>query len=181
VQLDPRVKTPIADLQRQYDLHTKVRDLLVETHRSVMEIRSVRSQLDLLKKRLASNEKAKSVIEAADAINKKMSPVEEQFIEVKAKASQDMCNYPTMLSSKIAWLNNVVDSSDHAPTKQSYEFYEEMRKWAEREMAKWKDMKAKDIPALNDLMRKENIPSIAAFRIRGTPGEEDADEDADRP
>jgi hypothetical protein len=142
--------------------------LLGEIHAEVTEIRSVREQFQLLKKRLAKHAKGKEIAAAADAIDKKMLAAEEQFIEVKAKTNQDMCNYPTMLSSKIAWLDNVVDSADTAPTKQSYEFYEEMRKWAQREMAKWKDIKEKDVVAFNDMMRKENIPLVGAFRGAGT-------------
>jgi len=60
-----------------------------------------------------------------------------------------------------------VDSADTAPTKQSYEYYEEMRTWAQREMAKWKDIKEKDVVAFNDMMRKENIPLVGAFRAAG--------------
>jgi hypothetical protein len=69
-----------------------------------------------------------------------------------------------MLSSKLAWIDNVVDSADSAPTKQSYEFFDEMKKWAQREMAKWKEIKEKDVAALNEMMTKENIPIVAAFR-----------------
>jgi hypothetical protein len=168
VTMDPRVKVSQAELQKQFDLNSQVRDLLGEIHAQVSEIRSVREQLQLLKKRVASHPKGKDISASADAIDKKMLAAEEQFIEVKAKTSQDMCNYPTMLSSKIAWLDNVVDSADTAPTKQSYEFFEEMSKWAHREMAKWKDIKEKDIVAFNDLIKKENIPVIAAFRPIGT-------------
>ncbi len=167
VKLDPRVKVTQAELQKQFDLNSQIRDLLGEIHAQVSEIRSVREQFQLLKKRVASHPKGKDIGASADAIDKKMLAAEEQFIEVKAKTSQDMCNYPTMLSSKIAWLDNVVDSADTAPTKQSFEFFEEMRKWAHREMAKWKDIKEKDIVAFNDMMKKENIPVVAAFRPFG--------------
>jgi hypothetical protein len=177
VKLDPRVKTSMADLQKQFELGNQIRDLLGEVHANVSEIRSVREQFGMLKKRLDGNPKHKSIVEATQAIDKKMSPVEEQFIEVKAKASQDMCNYPTMLSSKIAWLDRVVDSSDHAPTKQSYEFFTELRGWAQREMAKWKDVRDKDLVALNEQIKRENIAIIAAFRTAGTKAADDDEEE----
>jgi hypothetical protein len=151
-------------LQKQFDLSSQIRDLLGEIHAEVSEIRSVREQFQVLKKRLAKHPKGKEIAAAADAIDKKMLAAEEQFIETKAKGGQDMCNYPTMLSSKMAWLDNVVDSADSAPTKQSHELFEVLRKWAQGEMAKWKDIKDKDIAALNDMMKKENIPIVAAFR-----------------
>jgi len=181
VKLDPRVKVSQADLQKQFDFNSRIRDLLGEIHGQVSEIRSVREQFQLIKKRLANHPKGKEIAASADAIDKKMLAAEEQFIEVKAKAGQDMCNYPTMLSSKIAWLDNVVDSADTAPTKQSYEYFEEVHKWAQREMAKWKDIKEKDVVAFNEMMRKENIPIVAAFRSVDTKpsaaGEDDPDRD----
>ena len=45
-------------------------------------------------------------------------------------------------------------------------------------MAKWKDIKEKDIVAFNDMMKKENIPVVAAFRPYGKKASS-ADEDED--
>lgn len=167
--MDPRVKTPMADLQKQFELLSRIRDLLGEVHGAVSEIRSVREQFQALRKRLASQPRAKAILDTVASIDTRMSAAEAQFIEVRAKSSQDMCNYPTMLSSKIAWLDNVVDSADFAPTTQSYEFFEELRAWAQRELAKWKEIREKDLPALNDQLRREGIPFIAAFRLPGYP------------
>jgi hypothetical protein len=103
---------------------------------------------------------AKPVLDAMDAIEKKMAPVEAELIEVRAKSSQDMCNYPTKLSSKVAWLDNVADSADFPPTRQSIELYGEFRKWADNEIAAWRSIKEKDIAALNELVKKQKLPAI---------------------
>jgi hypothetical protein len=103
-----------------------------------------------------------------------MAPAEAELIEVRAKTSQDMCNYPTKLNSKVAWLDNVVDSADTPPTKQSYEFFDLMKGIADKQLAAWKEIVAKDVAALNEWMKKENIPAVALGYDR-----KDATKDAD--
>ncbi|MGH9862122.1 MAG: VPS10 domain-containing protein [Candidatus Acidiferrales bacterium] len=160
VKLDPRVTTPPADLEKQFQLLTKVRALVEQQHGAVLEIRNLRAQLQALRKRLAGNAGAKEVINAADEIDKKMSAVEEELIEVKAKSSQDMCNYPTKLNGKLGWLDQVIDSADRAPTKQAYEFTEVMRAQLEAQLAAWKEIVRLDVAALNERMQREQIPAL---------------------
>ncbi|HEV8385209.1 MAG TPA: hypothetical protein VGQ11_10095, partial [Candidatus Acidoferrales bacterium] len=174
VKLDPRVTTSMADLQKQFDLMVKVRELLGAAHAGVLEMRNVRAQMVALRKQLARNDKSKPALDLMDAIEKKMAPTEAELIEVRAKTSQDMCNYPTKLNSKVAWLDNVVDSADTAPTKQSYEFFDLMKGIADKQLAAWKEIVAKDVAALNEWMKKENIPAVALGYDR-----KDATKDAD--
>ena len=160
VQMDPRVTTPTADLQKQFALLMDIRKLIGETHGGVMEMRAVRRQIADLRVRAGSGNAVKDLAAAADALEKKMAPVEAELIEVLAKSSQDMCNYPTKLSSKIAWLDNVVDSADAAPTKQSYEVYQWYRAWADSELAKWHAIVEKDVAELNRQVERQKIPAV---------------------
>ncbi|MGH9818389.1 MAG: glycosyl hydrolase, partial [Candidatus Acidiferrales bacterium] len=140
VRMDPRVTTPMADLQKQFALLMDLRKLIGDTHAGVLEIRAAREQLGDLRKRLGNGNgngdgsAIKELSSATLAIEKKMAPLEAELIEVLAKSSQDMCNYPAKLSSKIGWLDNVVDSADTAPTQQSLELYKEFRARADREL-----------------------------------------------
>ena len=87
IKTDPRVKTSEADLQRLFDLEMKVRQDIEGLHTAVNQIRSVRSQLELVKKRLEEEgEKGKPGITACDELQKKMAPVEEELKELPAPA-----------------------------------------------------------------------------------------------
>jgi hypothetical protein len=163
VKLDPRVSTPLADLRKQFDFMMQVRDLLRDVHAGVLEIRSVRAQMAALRKQLsmpALASSAKPLLTAMEDLEKKLAPVEAELIEVRAKSSQDMCNYPTKLSSKVAWLDNVADSADFVPTRQSYELYGEFRRWADKELAAWRAIREKEVAALNALAKKQNLPAV---------------------
>jgi len=169
VRLDPRVTTPTVDLQAQFDLMTKIRDLVASTHGGVMEIRQTRDQLAGLRKRLGAEPEMKDLVEAALAIDRKMSPIEAELIEVQAKSSQDMCHYPTRLSSKIGWLANVVDSAETAPTRQSVDFYEHLKSQVDAQVAGWRGVLSRDIADLNARVARENIPAIAIRAPGGAP------------
>jgi hypothetical protein len=164
VKLDPRVTTPAADLRQQYELMVRMRDLLGRSHGTILEIRAVRGQLRALKDRLGDSPRAKALVQAADALEAKMSPLESELIQVRARSSQDMCNWPTMLTSKIAWLSNVVDSADAAPTRQARELFAELEARASAQITPWKEILAKDVAAFDELMRKEGVPAVGIER-----------------
>jgi len=147
----------------------KVRDLVASTHGGVMEMRQAREQLAGLRKRLGGSPEMKDLVEAAQTIDRKMSPIEAELIEVPAKSSQDMCNYPTRLSSKIGWLANVVDSAETAPTRQSVEFYEHLKSQVDAQIAAWRGVLSRDIADLNSRVARENIPAIAVRVPGGAP------------
>ncbi|HEY7515011.1 MAG TPA: glycosyl hydrolase [Vicinamibacteria bacterium] len=166
VRLDPRVTTSAADLRRQFDAMVEIRETLGRAHETILEIRAVRSQLKALKERLGDSEKGKAVVAAADALDAKTSPLEAGLLQLKARSSQDMCNWPTMLNSKLAWLSNVVDSADAAPTRQALELFAELKARTEALVGPWKQALARDVPALNELMQKEGVPAVG---LAGAP------------
>ena len=160
VKLEPRVKTSQADLEKQLELALKIRDAVNEDHRAVTEIREVRAQFQELKKRLEGHPQAKAIADASDAIDKKMTPVEEKLIQPKLKSSEDALVYPIMLSEKMLALGGMIENSDTAPTEQSFELFKEYRSQLDAELAKWNDIRDKDVAAFNQLVQKENVPPL---------------------
>ena len=53
-----------------------------------------------------------------------------------------------------------------SPTQQSYEFYQELRRRADQQLAAWKEIVAKDIAGLNQWMREQNIPAVSVSYSR---------------
>jgi hypothetical protein len=58
-------------------------------------------------------------------------------------------------------LQNVVDSADTAPTPAEEAVFADLDARLEAQLAKWREVLAKDLPALNETMRKDNIPNVA--------------------
>ena len=161
VTMDPRVKTSAEDLRKQFDLLLKMCNRQDEMNKAILAIRDLRGQLQSLEKRLGANEPAKPLVTASTDLRKKISAIEEELIQVNSKASEDELNYPTKLNSKLGYLQNAVDSADAQPTEAELGVYAELDQQLETQLAKWREVLAKDVPALNDTMQKNSVPLIA--------------------
>ncbi len=169
IQKDPRVAATQADLEKQNEFAQRIRDRVNAAHEAVNQIRSVRGQLDALKKRLGADANAKPVLEASDALKKKMDGVEEKIIQPKSKSGEDPLNYPIQAADQLMALQGTVESADTPPTAASYTVFEEVNRRLESQLAAWQEAESKDLASLNALIQKQNIPAIApaAQRARG--------------
>src|SRR5437879_733347 len=159
--MDPRVQTSADDLRKQFELILKMRDRLDEMNKAILAIRELRVQLQSIEKRIGSGEAEKSLVTASADLRKKMSAIEEELVQVGAKSSEDFANYPIKLDSKFGYLQNVADSADTAPTAAELAVFADLDQRLEAQLAKWRKVLSKDLPAINDAMQKHNVPLIA--------------------
>src|SRR5215472_2386192 len=173
IKMDPRVKASAEDLRKQFDLLLKMRDRQDEMNKTIVAIRDLRGQLQALEKRLGPAQGSKSdandppnpVVMASTDLRKKIGAIEEELIQVNGKSTEDFANYPTKLESKLAYLQNVTDSADAAPTSAEEAVFAELDERLEAQLGQWRDVLAKDVPALNEAMRKNNIALIAPAAV----------------
>jgi hypothetical protein len=157
---DPRLKVTQQDLEKQFDLLIKIRDRVTQTHETVNQIRDIRAQITDLNKRLEKQLEAKAVADAGNQLDKKMTDVEEVLIQTKAKSGQDVLNYPIRLNNYLVALGGVVESADSAPTQVSYEVFDMLSKQLDEQLAKWKQILGTDVPAYNEVVKKQEVPAI---------------------
>lgn len=168
VKLDPRIRTPQADLERQLKLALAIRDRVSEDDQAVNQIRDVRAQLTTLKKRVAAEAKGKDIVAAAGHVDKEMTAVEDELIQTKSKSSEDPLNYPIKLNDKLEALEGVVESAAAAPTEQSYEVFRLLSARLDALLSRWRQIQSQDVQALDGLIRKAGIPPIIV--TSGQPG-----------
>ncbi len=167
---DPRVAASQADLAEQFSLAMKIRDRITQAHDTINRIRDLRSQLKALDQRLRQDSRSLAILSAADELDKKMTLVEEELIQAKSKASEDSLNYPVKLNEKLTALASAVESADAAPTRQSYEVFDKLSGELDAQLARWSEIVSKDVAALNEEMRKENIPVLMLAPASGKAG-----------
>jgi photosystem II stability/assembly factor-like uncharacterized protein len=160
VVLDKRLNVSQQDLQKQRELSLKVRDQISDLHDAVREIREARTQINTLNRRLGDDAKYKAVSVAGLDLNKKMTPIEEQLLQVQAKSSESNLNYPVLIDERLHGLMFSVDAADVAPTEQQQQAVQELIGQAAPLIAQWKQIKASDLATLNDTMKKENVPGV---------------------
>jgi len=167
IKQDPRVKASAADLQKQFELEMKIRDQLSALHNTVNEIRNTRLQFHTLQTRLSSDARFKNVLSAGDTLDKKMTPIEEQLLQVKIKSSEASLNYPVLTDEQLHSLFFSVDVFDGPPTQQQQAVFNELSKEASPLIAQWKQIMSSDVVALNEMMLKQNVPAIYLSPVIG--------------
>ncbi len=160
VKPDPRVNVSLADLQKQFDLDLKLRERISEVHQTVNDIRNIRTQFHNLQGRLGEDARFKSILAASESLDKKMTPVEEQLLQVKIKSSEASLNYPVLIDEQLHNLAGSVDGADAAPTQQQYAVFDELSQKETPLVAQWKQIMSTDLVALNEMMQKESVPAI---------------------
>jgi len=160
VRRDPRLATTDEDFAKQFALLSQTRDVLNATHDAIARLRVVRDQAKTAAERAKGTEAEKPIAEAADALAKKLTGVEEALYQTKNRSSQDPLNFPIRLNNKLAALASTVASADAAPTAQSYEVYRDLSARIDAELQKLDRLMAEDVPAFNRLVREGEIPAV---------------------
>jgi hypothetical protein len=154
-------------LQQLAELAFKTQQDIDALHRAVNQIRGLRANLETLEKWAAEGTPNNEVISAAKALDQKMSPVEQNLIQVKMKSSEGNLRYPNMLNEQYASFNDLIQVVDQAPTAQQLLVYDELHGRLTTELAKWQEIQRTDVPALNDLMRKSGAPTLSVGNGQG--------------
>ncbi len=158
LKMDPRVNVSLADMKKEFDLELQIRATLSDIHDTVREIRETRVQLKNLHGRL-EDARFKAIADNANALDKKMTPIEEQLLQVKVKSSEANLNYPDLIDEQLHGLAGSVEG-DAAPTQQQYSAYESLKQQSTPLVAAWNQIKSGDLVALNDMMKRESVPVL---------------------
>ncbi len=170
VKQDPRIQTTPEQYLAQLELELQLRDKLTQTNKAVVEIRDVRKQIDELTARLKTSgqtDKSKAVIDRANGLNAELTSVEEALYQTKNRASEDPLNFPVRLNNKLAALLSAVAQSDTQPTSSEQQVYEDLATGINAQINKLKQIMDSGVPALNKLVKEQEIPAVAVRSAGG--------------
>jgi len=161
IVVDPRMKSINPDdLQKQFELAMQVRDANNDLHRAVNQIRMYRAELKTLRQKFENDAGVKPVIDQAEVLDKKMSPVEEELIQVNMKGSEANLAFPNKLNEQLDTFSAIVQAGDSAPTQPQYDVFKMLRGQLDQQLAVWQQITASDVPAFNQLVKNSNIPAL---------------------
>jgi predicted nucleic acid-binding Zn-ribbon protein len=162
VTVDPRLAAEgitEADLLAQFKLSMQVRDKVSEANQAVIDIRSLREQINQRLQKVSARRKSE-IEKLADAVMVPLTAVEEEAYQVRNRSGQDPLNYPIKLNNKIAALSGVIESADAKPTNQSIEVFNELSAQLDAQLQKMKETLAKQLPALNAALKREKLDAV---------------------
>ena len=166
VNKDPRLEASNEDFAKQFELLIQIRDKLSQMHRSILEIRDARKQIDEITKRASEESEGKedkedkTIADAAKSLKEKLTAVEQALYQTQNRASEDPLNYPIRLNNKLAALGGAVAESDAAPTEQDYAVLHGLLPAIDAELGKFEQLKREDVVAFNKLVRDRNVPAV---------------------
>jgi hypothetical protein len=160
VKLDPRVKVSQADLEAQFNLLIQTRDELSRVYDTVNQIQDVRSQLSGLKRRLPENASAKTIVGAADDLEKKLVAVRDQIVNLDITANEDSLAYPPQLDAKLAFLAMDAGSADSAPTEAVQRQFEKLKRQSGELISRWEDLQRRDLAAFQKLTVEGSLSTV---------------------
>lgn len=156
---DPNYKTTTADYAAQYRFLKTVQEKFNETQKAIKDIRTLRSRIEGFMA-LQGKDVPKEVKEQADTVQKRLTRIEETLYQTKARAGQDVLNYPIRLNDKLSGLFDVANSGNFAPSRQVQEVYRELATAIDAELARLRQVEETDVKRLNDLIREKALPVI---------------------
>jgi hypothetical protein len=134
---------------------------LTEAHRAIRKLRDVRDQIQALVKRLDAK-KHDDAIKSARGIIKTMTAAEEVLHQTKAKAPQDVLNYPVGLNNKLSSLAGNVAVGDHRPTEQAVMIKDELFAAVDAELSRLRQVFTEELPRFNAMLRRLEVPPVIA-------------------
>ncbi len=166
IRLDPRVKTSPEDLRRQFDLDRKIAEALHRDHEALQQIRSLRSQIKWLQRGKYANSAASST--ALDGAAKIAADLDTKAAALEGTEGGYGSRFmSTPEGRSLARLNGglgtmlaQLDTADAAPTTQELEMFRELERALDEQLAAWNQLKTKDLPQLNEELKKAGQPPI---------------------
>jgi hypothetical protein len=155
IKMDPRVKTSPEDLRRQFELDRKIADALHRDYEALQQARSLRAQL-------------KALATVPDAIKQAASAVDSKAANIAGEEGGYGARYLSTpegrslsrLNSGFSAMLSALDTADAAPTSQQVAMFGELNKALEEQLGAWLELKSKDIPQLNEQLKKAGLPAI---------------------
>lgn len=161
VEMDPRVKTSIADLKRQFDISVQVYNQL-QAMRPVMErAKTLRAQLKALQEKSAGTPNAASVAASL-----------QKFDEVAgAEGRRRRVPMPETLASvhaEVLELLSILQDVDAAPTTQAIQAVPALQKSGDAVMERWKMFETTELPQLKSKLRIQELPVVNMASVEET-------------
>jgi len=170
IGVDKRLQGQVtsADLLEQFKLSTEIRNKVTEANAAVMQIRSIRDQVNKALEKVSPKKKAE-IQSLADSLLKPIAVVEEEVYNTQLRSGQDPLNFPIRLNNKIAALQGVVESADNKPTDQTYAVFKELSTRLDVQMQKLQQSLKTELPRLNAALKREKAGEVDPSKKQDPP------------
>jgi len=161
VKIDPTVTISAAELQTQFDLAMKLKDLQSVANNGLRSLDSIKEQLQQIEKTI-KDRMPDAPKELMTAISDNSKQAQTLLDEMTAPQDTLGINGRAKLADQIGGLFFTVDGSDAVPTPAMNEAFDELQSKIRPEIEKINKFITQTIPQLNEALKKNNAPVVIA-------------------
>jgi photosystem II stability/assembly factor-like uncharacterized protein len=176
VKMDPRIKSSAADLAQQFAMESASVIGMNDTFAALAQLQSVRAQI---KDRQASINGKSQVADSLTALDHRLGELagttESNFAGLPPSGKRPE-NFSTA-HQHFATMLGVADSYDGAPTTTAIVAFKQLEDDTQQLETSWKNIKEKDIPAINAELTKSGQPAIDTNKPPAASPASDGDSD----
>ncbi len=176
VKMDPRIKSSAADLAQQFAMESASVVGMNDTFAALAQLQSVRAQI---KDRQASRNDKSQVADSLTALDRRLAELagatESNFAGLPPSGKRPE-NFSTA-HQHFAVMLGVADSYDGAPTTTAIVAFKQLEDDTQQLETTWKNIKEKDIPAINAELTKSGQPAIDTDKPPAAAPASDGDSD----
>ncbi len=154
---DPRIAASEQDLQALADLHGRINEQLSAVHRTVLQLRDLRQQVQDWQRRSKGNAAADRIQQAGDTLVERLTAIEQELVEPKAASALGPLN---RLNARLAILASMVDSADAAPPRQYEEVFQHLTQLCQAQIERYQALLRDDLPPFNATLAEAGLGGL---------------------
>jgi photosystem II stability/assembly factor-like uncharacterized protein/lysophospholipase L1-like esterase len=160
VKMDPRVKTPAGDLEKQFQISMRCYEDVKQIRATLAQTRQLRDQLKTARERAGEG----GLRETLADLDRRVAALEGTF-SLRGRPgmmrSEDARPTFARVSGELSALMNLVQGADMSPTTQAIAAFDLSSKTLAELLARWTDLKTKELPAVNGKLRQAKLSEIS--------------------
>ncbi len=159
VKMDPRVTTPAEGIAKMFEVSHGSYEGISRIRAAQSEIASLRAQMKSIKERAGQG----AIADAIDALDKKAAALDGGARVVgRGGQSGAVGGEPTLarLAGELNTIMGIAEGADAAPTTQATSAYNQSRQSLDELLARWNEIKSRDVNDLNEKLRRANLPQL---------------------
>lgn len=157
---DPRTDATAEDFESQQAFLAKISKKLDDTHLAIQRIRTIRSEVEKLNKKVAEMDEYEPLVEQGKGILEKIEAIEEVLYQTKLKSEQDPLGKPIRLNDKLNTVFGMSAGGDKRPTDQAVAYYEEAVAKIDEQLNAFDEVLEQDLVAYNEAVIEQKVPLI---------------------
>ena len=162
IKSDPRLTNTPEDYQKQFDFLMEVKAKVSEAHQAIIDIRTIKKDIQYLKGKLGMDASYKEVINLANQLNADLTEIENRIHQTKNESYQDPLNFGIKVNNHLAFLLADQQRGDFPPTDQAVNVKENLKKTLNEELNSLDEVLEEQLEKINLLVQEKGIKLLSS-------------------